>query len=157
MAFPGFRREKPGQFGTALIQVVSGQIGGADYLGGAAPLTANATTTFRLGTPPVKCRLIKLAASQVTVAADADGTTIARAMKYDAAANAQVQVSADIDLEAATTRELQVAQVYASATDPQRVFNGTTDTLEVNVVNNSAAIGTQPAGLVFTCLFEVLE
>lgn len=154
MAYP---RQKPGSFGRQLITIASGQIGGSNYLGSTTPLTVNNTTTFRLGTPAVKCQLIKLAASQVTVGADADGTILARAMKYDAAADAQVQVSEDIDLEAATTRELQVAAAKASATAAQRVFNGTSDTLEVNVVNNSAAIDTQPAGLVFTAVFEVLE
>lgn len=152
----GYRRVQPGAFGTQYIAVSSAPIGGSDNIGGASPLTANDTTTFSLPTPPVKCRLVKFAASVVTAPVDSDGTVLARAMKYDASADAQVTISEDIDLEALTTRELATANAKASATDPQRVFD-TGDALEVNVVNNSAAIGTQPVTLVFTALFEVLQ
>jgi hypothetical protein len=148
---------RAGSFGTATVLCASGQIGGANYLGGASPLTVNSTTTFRLPTPPFKCRFLSMAVSVVTVPADADGSILARAVKYSASADAQVAVSADVDLEALTTREIGVAAALSTATEAQRIFNGTSDSLEVNVVNNSAAIDTQPAGLVFTCAFERLK
>lgn len=152
-----FRRPKPGNFGTDNLIVSSGQIGGANFAGGASPLTANATTVFRLPTPPVRCRLIKLAASVVTVPADADGTILAQAAKYSSSADAQVLISATLDLEALVTREITAVGPLSTATDAGRIFNGTGDALEINVVNNSAAIDTQPAGLVFTALFEQLQ
>lgn len=148
---------KPGRLGQATVLCASGQIGGANYLGGASPLTVNNTTTFRLPTPPYKSQFLRLCASVVTVPADADGTILARAMKYDAAADAQVTLSADIDLEALVTRELTRVGILSTATPPQLVFNGTSDALEINVVNNSAAIDTQPAGLVFTVAFALLS
>jgi hypothetical protein len=149
-------RQKPGNFGRQLIALTSGQIGGANYLGGASPLTVNSTTTFRLGALPVRCRFIKLGASQVTVVSDADGTVLARAMRYSAAGDAAAAISADIDLEAGTTREQQTAGQISTATEAGVTFEAG-DTCEINVVNNSAAIDTQPAGLVFAALFEVLE
>lgn len=157
MGMPGFRKQKPGKFGTQYITMQTGQIGGSNMLGSTTPLTANTTTTFRLGGPPVKCRLVKLSASCVTVGADADGTILARAMKYASVGDAASAVSADIDLEALVTREITAVGPLSTASDATRLFNGTGDTLEINVVSNSAAIDTQPAGLVFTALFEVLE
>lgn len=144
-------RPKPGQFGTAVVLVDSGQIGGANYQGGASPLTANSTTTFRLATPPFKCRFLSIAVSVVTVPVDADGTILAVANKWNGGAVAQ---TGNIDLEGLTTRQLLVTKGTGSETN--RIFNGTTDVLEVVVTNNSAAIDTQPAGLVFTAAFERL-
>lgn len=148
---------KPGRFGTGTVLCASGQIGGANYLGGATPLTVNDTTVFRLPTPPVKSRFLWLAASVVTVPVDADGSILARAAKYNAATDAQVIVSSDINLETLVTREITRAGLLATATLAAPIFNGSSDSLEVNVVNNSAAIDTQPAGLVFTVAFEVLQ
>jgi hypothetical protein len=151
-----YPRQKPGAFGRQLIALQVGPIGPADYLGGAAPLTVNDTTIFRGGAVPVRCRFLKLGASQTTVVADADGTVLARAMKYDAGDDAATAVSSDIDLEAGTAREQQTAGQLSTATEATLTFDAG-DTLEINVVNNSAAINTQPAGLVFVALFEVLE
>lgn len=147
---------KPGRFGTELITISTGPIGPANYLGGASPLTANTTTTFRMGPVPRKCVLARFGASATTVPADADGTIIATLFKYDAATNAQVQISAAIDLEALVTREGTLAGQYTSATEAQLTINEG-DTLEVNVVNNSAAIDTQPAYLVFIAELYVRE
>jgi hypothetical protein len=149
-------KPQPGRFGTELITLVCGPIGPADYLGGAAPLTANATTTFRLGPVPRKCVFARLAASATTVPADADGTIVATAFKYDAATNAQVQISGAINLETLITREGSTANQYSSATEAGLTLQ-VGDTVEVNVVNNSAGIDTQPAGLVFVAELYVLE
>lgn len=157
MSMTNYRREKPGAFGTAYVTTASGQIGGANYLGGAAPLTVNSTTTFVMPTPPVKARLKSLAAVTVTVPVDADGTILAKACKYNAATDAQVIIGATLDLEALVTREITVVGALSTATDAQRIFNGTSDSLEINVINNSAAIDTQPAGLIFTALWELLQ
>lgn len=147
-----FFRPKGGRFGTATLALMSGQIGGTNYAGGASPLTVNTTTTFRLGCPPVKCRFKSISTQVVTVPVDADGTILAVAHKYNG--SSQVAQTGNIDLEALTTR---VGLVTAgTATEPNRLFNGTTDVLEIVVTNNSAAIDTQPAGLVWVAVFEIL-
>lgn len=146
-----FFSPRPGRFGTQTLVVTSGTIGGTNFAGGASPLTANAATTFRMPSPPVKCRFKSLAVSTVTVPADSDGTIVAVANKYNGSAVAQ---TANVDLEALTTRQLLVTN--GNASEPNRIFNGTTDVLEIVVTSNSAAIDTQPAGLIFTATFEVL-
>lgn len=147
-----FFRPKGGRFGVATVMISSGQIGGTNYEGGASPLTANTTTTFRLSTPPVKCRFVKIGVSVVTVPVDADGTILAVANKYNG--TSAVAQTGNIDLEALTTRQQTVT--VGTATEANRVFNGTSDVLEVVVTSNSAAIDTQPAGLLFSVMFELL-
>jgi hypothetical protein len=148
---------KPGRFGVASVLLNSGQIGGADYLGGATPLTANASTTFRLGgTAGRKCRISRFGATVTTMPADADGTITAVLQKYDASANAAVALTGAINLEALVTREETSVVFLATLTDAQATLD-TGDALEVVVTNNSAAIDTQPAGLVFTVELLVQE
>lgn len=147
---------KPGRFGTMITCVQSAPIGGANYIGGASPLTANTTTTFRLGSFPHKAILSRWSASCLQVPVDADGTILATLQKYSATATAQVQIGAQIDLEALVTRQQTYAGTYTSATDAQLLINEG-DTLEVNVVSNSAAIDTQPTQLIFVAELLVQE
>ncbi len=149
-------RPLPGRFGTQTITLQSGQIGAANYLGGASPLTANATTRFQLGPVPCKCVFSKLAVSTVTVPADAEGTIVATAFKYSATAAAQVQVSPAVDLEALTTRKGTIVRQYTAATEAGLTLQEG-DCVEVNVVSNSAAIDTQPVGLVFVAELYRIE
>lgn len=150
-------RPKPGRFGVATVLLNSGQIGGTNYLGGTSPLTANDTTIFQLGgTAGRKCRVSRLGATVVTVPADADGTILAKLVKYDASANATVDVTGNLDLEALVTREESFVAYLATATDAALTLEAG-DALEIHVVNNSAAINTQPAGLVFTAELLVQE
>lgn len=152
-----FFAPKPGRFGVQTVQVRSGQIGGANFLGGASPLTANTTTIFRLGgTAGRKCRVSRFGATTVTVPADADGAITATLRKYDASANAAVTLTGDIDLEALTTREESSVAVLGTLTDAQLTLEDG-DALEIHVVSDSAAIDTQPAGLVFVAEVLVLE
>lgn len=152
-----FFAPRPGRFGTATVLAQTGQIGGANFLGGASPLTANTTTIFRLGGfAGRKVRFSRFGATTTTVPADADGTIIATARKYDASADAAVVLSANLDLEALVTREETSTTPLSTATDAELTFD-TGDALEIHVVNNSAAIDTQPAGLVFVAEFLVLE
>lgn len=139
----------PGRYGVEVVLVGSGPIGGTNLIGGASPLTANTTTKFHIPAPGFKCAFLGLKASAVTVPADADGTLLARVAKYDAVANAEVTVSADVNLEALVTREVSRAGKLSTATEAQ-LFIQPADTLVVNVVSNSAAIDTQPANLLFT-------
>lgn len=152
-----FFKPKPGRFGVAPVLVNSGQIGGTNYLGGASPLTANTATTFRLGgTAGRRVAVSRFGASVVTVPADADGTITAVLQKYNAVTNAAVTLTGPIDLEALVTREQASVPLLASVTPAQATL-GPNDTLEVVVTNNSAAIDTQPAGLVFTVELLVQE
>lgn len=152
-----FFKPKPGRFGVAPVLLNSGQIGGANFLGGATPLTANATTTFRLGgTAGRKCEVSRFGATVVTVPADADGAITAVLQKYDASADAVVVLTGPINLETLVTREETSVPFLSTATDAQLILD-TGDALEVAVVSNSAAIDTQPAGLVFTVELLVQE
>lgn len=152
-----FFRPKPGRFGVQPVLLNSGQIGGANFLGGASPLTANTTTVFRLGgTAGRLCRISRFGATTVTVPADADGAITAVLQKYDASADAAVALTSPIDLEALVTREETSVGFLSSLTAAQATFD-VGDALEVAVTNNSAAIDTQPAGLVFTVELLVQE
>lgn len=152
-----FFAPKPGRFGVQTVQARTGQIGGANFLGGATPLTANTTTIFRLGgTAGRKCRVSRFGATTVTVPADADGTIVATLRKYDASADSAVTLTGNLDLEALVTREETSAAVLGTLTDAQLTLD-TGDALEIHVVSNSAAIDTQPAGLTFVAELLVLE
>lgn len=147
----------PGRFGVLPMYIRSGQIGGANFLGGASPLTANTTTIFRLGgMAGRKCVVSRLGATTVTVPNDADGTIIAKLVKYDASADAAVDVSENLNLEALVTREESFANKLSTATDAQLMLD-VGDALEVHVVSNTATIDTQPAGLVFVAEVLVQE
>jgi len=152
-----FFKPKPGRFGVAPVLLNSGQIGGANYLGGASPLTANASTIFRLGgTAGRRVQFSRFGASVVTVPVDADGTITAILQKYNAVTNATVTLTPTINLEALVTREQASVGWLTSLTQVAATLTPD-DTLEVVVSNDSAAIDTQPAGLVFTVELLVQE
>ena len=152
-----FFAPKPGRVGVAPVFAKTGQIGGTKFLGGTSPRTANSTTIFRLGGfGGRRVQFSQLGATVVTVPADADGTILATAVKYDASADAAVTLSQNLDLEALVTREESFANPIATLTDAQITLD-VGDALEIHVVNNSAAINTQPAGLVFTVEVLVLD
>jgi hypothetical protein len=143
-----FFAPRPGRFGTMPCYVRSGQIGGANFLGGATPLTANMTTIFRLGGLAGRTAMFSgFGATTVTVPADADGAITAAVYKFRASDNTAVKLSADIDLEALVTREETTAKALGISDADLTLVAG--DALEIHVVSNSAAIDTQPAGLVF--------
>lgn len=152
-----FFKPKPGRFGIQPVLLQSGPIGGANFLGGATPLTANASTTFRLGgTAGRRMQFSRFGASVVTVPADADGTITAILQKYNAVTDATVTLTPTIDLEALVTREQASVGWLASLTEAGATLTPD-DTLEVVVSSDSAAIDTQPAGLVFTVELLVQE
>lgn len=155
-----YPKQKPGFFGVQRFTLQTGQIGGADFLGGATPLTANATTIFRAGAPRTKSRFNGMTTTiGVTLPIDADGTVVVKAVKYDASANAAVDLTAaSVNLETANVvlREAVVTGALSSATDAELTFD-TGDTLEFHVTSDSAAIDTQPAGIVFVGEFLALE
>lgn len=151
-----FFNPKPGRFGVAPMLVKTGEIGGTNMIGGATPVTASGTTIFRLGgAAGRKCRIGRIGATTVTVPVSASGTILATLRKYDASADAVVTISQTLDLEALVTREEGFANPLTTLTDAQLLLD-VGDALEIHVVSD-AAIGTQPAGLVFTAALMALE
>lgn len=153
-----FPMQKPGSFGVQRVYVKTGQIGGANFLGGASPLTANTTTIFRLGgfagrsvTPT------RLGATAVTIPADADGAIVAKLVRYRASDNTAVDLTGNLNLETLVTREESFVNLLTAVADTPSAVLVAGDALEVHVVSNSAGIDTQPAGLVFTVEGLVLE
>lgn len=155
---PKYPMQKPGSFGVQRVYLSTGQIGGSNMLGGATPWTANATTIHRAGSPYTRCRFNGFTTTiGVTLPSDADGTLVAKVIKYDASANAAVTITADSsNLEGLTLREALRTPALSTATEAQLTFDEG-DTLEFQVVSDSAAIDTQPAGVVFVAEFLVLE
>jgi hypothetical protein len=148
---------KPGRFGVQPVFVKTGPIGGSNLIGGATPLTANASTIFRLGGfAGRRVAFARLGATVVTVPADADGAITAIAQKYNAVTDATVTLSTVLNLETLVTREEGFANPLSSLTPAQAVFNPG-DALEIVVSNDSAAIDTQPGNLIFTVELLVLE
>ncbi len=149
-------RPFPGRFGVMIANYSSGPIGGTNFLGGATPLTANGTTIFRLGPVTSPSQFERLVASTTTVPVDADGTILATLRKYDAATDTVVTLSENLNLETLVTREGTAVAQLPTVTVAQLTFN-IGDTMEIHVVNNSAAIDTQPVGLVFNVEMVVLR
>jgi hypothetical protein len=152
-----FFKPKPGRFGVAPVLLNSGQIGGTNYLGGASPIPANDSVVFRLGgTAGRRVQFSRFGASTVTVPADADGTMVAILQRVNAVTNGVVQLTPELDLIALISRESSSVGWLSSLTEAQATL-GPDDTLEVVVSSDSAAIDTQPAGLVFTVELLVQE
>lgn len=150
-----FFRPKAGRFGVAPTFLKTAQIGGANFQGGATPLTASGTTIFRLGACAGRRAMVsRLGAVTTTVPVSASGTLLAALYKYDASADAAVKMTGDVDLETLVTREGGFADALALSDADLTLDTG--DALEVHIVSD-AAIGTQPAGLVFTAEVLVLE
>lgn len=144
----------PGRWGTEVFFLSSGPYGGTNLLGGASPITANVTTTLRIGPIGRKARFLRFGASCQTAVADADGTVLARVRKRNNAGG--TTVSNDIDLEALTVNQATYAGPLTTVLESVLRF-AATDVVEIDIVNNSAAINTQPAFLCFTVEFAVLE
>lgn len=122
----------------------------------AATITVNATTPIGVGVPPYRAYISRVNVVCSTVPADSDGTILATLKKYDASADAAVSLSSALDLETLTANEGSNFTLTSTLTDAQRTFDAG-DFLYVDVVNNSAAIDTQPVNLIFTAEFFELE
>lgn len=144
-----WRSNKPGEQGTELVQA-------AFVVTGTATCTANTTTTFVLGGFGRRVRFVNFAVSVTTVPADADGALTAVVQKYDASADAAVALTSATDLETLVTREARVVTPIGTLTDAQMTVDSD-DTLEFVVTSDSAAIDTQPIGLVVRATGFALE
>lgn len=138
-----------GRFNVQLVGVGASNVGN---------LTANATTTFFIAVPAGKYYISKLSLVCNTVGADADGTILGTFKKYDGVANSGVALNTATDLETLVTKETRDVTVLASLTPAQRILNTANgDSLYVEVVNNSAAINTQPTNLCFAAELMALK
>lgn len=151
------KREKPGRFGTAIAFLAVGPIGGTGNIGSTTPLTVNDTTTFKFPNPYRKCRFVRASMIAGTIAVDADGTVLATVKKLTAPST-KASLTDALSMEAAglTADTNAVFVNAAAATEAQRtLLDG--ESFIVDVVNNSAAIDTQPAAVFITIEVEVLE
>lgn len=129
------RKETYGRFGTHPVYV--------SVVVPASPVTANSTVYHRLATPPRGAYFGNGALSSVVVAVDNDGTCLATFCKYDASAAAYVALTTPYNIESLTTLVGQAVVTDPTLTVAQRTFD-TGDCLVLRVVNDSAAVDTQP-------------
>lgn len=149
-------RAQPGDFGAEFICLPLS----------VASITANVTNTYGIGgfndrddsdlTRAHKAYVDEITCGQFTLVADADGTVLLNVFKWDASADAAVQLVTSFDLETQTAKECDRVPLGASLTEAQRTME-TGDYLYATIVNNSAAINTQPVGLVVTTLLKLLK
>lgn len=144
-----WRSNKAGELGTELVTA-------ALVVPGEATLTANQATTFVLGGFGRRVRIKEFVVSCTTDVADADGTALGVLNKYDASADAAVALTTATDMETLTTREGRVVPVIGTLSDAA-VTCEADDTLEFTITSNSAAIDTQPVGLVVRVTGFALE
>lgn len=152
-----YRKPKSGSFGTEVAFLTVGPIGGADRIGGVAPLTVNDTTTFKVPAPYRRYRFRKASCIAGTIAVDADGTVLATVKKLTAPST-KASLTDALSFEAAGLTADTVAPFVnlSTATEAQRVVS-LGESLIVDVVSNSAAIDTQPAIVFITIEVELLD
>lgn len=108
-----FRRETPGRLGS-FPNLLAGPC--------IAAIGASATTEYYFGGHPTICWIEKAVISALTVPVGG-GTILALLKKYDASANAEVTLSASIDLEALTAKEGTAVPILATLTEAQRTLD----------------------------------
>jgi hypothetical protein len=133
--------------------------------------TFTVNTTTRFGFPAITSRsntadglskgehvswIERLTAVCHTVPADADGTILCTIKKYDRSAAADVTLATNFNLEGLTAKEASHIPFDSGVTDAQRILD-IGDFLFAEVVNNSAAIDTQPVGLHLSALIKLLR
>lgn len=124
-------------------------------------IVANDVTQIIMPVPGRKARFNRLIIQQGgTVAVDADGTILAVAYKGQVV-SPTIDLTASYNLETGSVLQTYVADPASGLTEAERTFEAASsaggDTLTVSVTSNSAAIDTQPVGLVFIAEFDLLE
>jgi len=114
----------------------------------------NSTATVQLPVPYSKALLVRAAVYATTIPIDADGTCTFQLIKREGAGDSDDTVSAAIDYEGATAKEMQDIPLSGTLTD--RTFLNI-DIFEVDLVNDSVAIDTDAVGLVFILEFVLTE
>lgn len=116
-------------------------------------ITPNVTTALNVGQVHRLAVIARLALSVLTVPADADGTVLLTIKKYDASADAAVSLTAAFDMEAiVAAKESQEIPLISSLSDSDLLFEEG-DTIFAELVSNSAAFNTAPAGVVVSAEF----
>jgi hypothetical protein len=123
---------------------------------GSSPYTANSTVTVSIPSPAGKCFPLRAYVSQKTIAADPDGTVVFKLVKRQASDDADVILTTAHNLEDDTAYEKAALTFVTTLTDAQRIFLAA-DTLEADLISNSAAITTEPVDLQVVVEFAVLE
>lgn len=145
---------RPGRYGVMLDVKVSTVIG----TGGLA-LTANTTTTYRVSTPVRRSWIESISILNGTVGLDSDGTILATVFHRDNVGSSNIALTAatslEVDFLAANNKVFSVP-LLTTLTDAQRICQPG-DTVYVDVVNNSAAIDTQPIQNLVQVEFCILE
>lgn len=148
MPYPNFPRYRPGAFGVERAFLNSGQIGGTNYLGGTAPLTASATTIFQLGGfAGRRMQAIRLGASATTVPTGGAAIT-AKLVRYRASDTTAVDLTQNISLVALITRQTLWAELLTTLANGVNTIQSS-DSVEVHVTA-AGTVTVQPVGLVFT-------
>jgi hypothetical protein len=121
-----------------------------------AGITANTTTAIPLASPVRKNIIARVTAQVTTVPTDADGTILATLKKFNQVSGVTTVLSSALDLEALTARKPVQFTLLSTLSEWQlQLAEG--EYLYVDVVNNSAAIDTQPKELTFTAELLVQE
>lgn len=144
-----------GRFDIMVDLEASAQIGTGGLL-----ITANTTTRIPIPTPFARSAVATLSIQGGAITGvDADGTILATFNKRDNVNAVDVPLSAAISLESdfiTAVNKNFVVPLLATLSDAQRLVQPG-DILFVNIVNNSAAIDTQPTGLFVLAEFAVLQ
>lgn len=144
-----FFRPKPSRFGTMPLTLSTMN---------AYNITANGTRNIVLnGLPYRKAIFSSGYYSSLTPAADADGTVLGSIVKYDSSASAYVVLTDVYDLEAVGAGAVKVPMPALATLTEQEKFIDLGDSLLFRVVNNSAAIDTQPTAPVWAAEVFLLE
>lgn len=145
---------RPGRFATQLDLEASTCIGT-----GGLVLTANTTTTFRVPTPNVRSWIETISILNGIVGLDSDGTILATVFRRDNTNAANIALTAATSLEVdflTANNKVFGIPLLAALTDTNRIcLPG--DTVYVDVVNNSAAIDTQPNQNFVQVEFAILQ
>lgn len=121
-----------------------------------AGLTANTTTRIAVATSIRKAILARLSVYVTTVPVDADGTVLVTIKKFNQVSGITTALTAAFDLEALTALKPAIIPLLATLTEQQlTVQEG--EIIIADVVNNSAAIDTQPKELTFSAELLIQE
>lgn len=145
---------RPGRF-DIMVDVKSSQVGSIGQA-----ITANVTTRVSVPTPFARCAISScFIQCGPTVALDSDGTILATFNKRDNVGAADVPLTAATSLEVdflATVNKNFAVPLLSTLTDAQRLCQPG-DICFINIVNNSAAIDTQPVGCFLSVEFAILQ
>ena len=139
---------KAGRFGVMPVVV--------SLHAGTNPLTVNVTTSIHLPTPSGKFVLLGGSIYVSTLAADSDGTILAQITRRKADGDADVVLTEQINMETMTLLERSEFVLTKPPGSSDNIFLSG-DTIKLEVVNNSAAINTQPVNLLIAFELGYLE